>query len=738
MSAARWIAIVAGALLVLAAWVSLGTNRERIPPPCAPSPAERAGGKTDAAAHEVEEVSLAPALRQSALLREPELELRGVVVTSTGEAVAGAKLTVLVPMLRQVPGLTEPNEGVERTLEQGRSEGDGSFRFRLEPDRAYDLVAEAKGFAHTRIPNLYAGEEIRVVLSRSATIFGRITDAVDGSPLAEVEVETAPGPAQVPGAARSRATTDRHGTYRLEALAPGILDLKVDARDHVRVWDRLVAVEEGEERRVDFSLARGATIRGRVTDGETKAPISGASVVLRGESARRAAVTDAKGRYVLRGVPVTIQDRLFVSLRFRAPGYGEFEYGIPSVPEGEIEQDVFLLPGRRARGRVVGRDGRPVPDAWVVANGSRMEHGTWQGDRRRARTDAAGRFELLDLRIDLRHTLLAHAVGHATAVLDFPAEEWERREIDLGEILLERSGTIAGRLRDAENRALEDFWVFLDGEPRRRNSLGPSPSENEGYWASGGLGFGDLIARTDSRGRYAFTDLPAGKYRLTGRGTGCARLAHLAIDLEEGGRCVGADLVLDRGLSIEGVVFDKGGTPLTGASVQASREDDRGPAASVVSSSRGTFTLTGLDPGNHVVTVSGHFRQIHGPDGKPRHFAEARVAEVAAGSTDLRLVLPEAVPISGAVVGPEGIPVPFAWVSFRAEGQEALAYGPSADRAGRFLLWAEEGTRGTLVVRPPSWPVLNTEGQPDASYVATLENVSAGTKDLLVRLPKLP
>ena len=130
------------------------------------------------------------------------------------------------------------------------------------------------------------------------------------------------------------------------------MDIEVDARYHPRVSNRQVALEEGQERRVDFSLNRGSTVRGRVTDGDTKAPIEGATVVLGGESERRGAVTDREGRYVLRGVPATIEGIIFAGLRFRAPGYGEFEYALSGVPEGDIEQDVFLLRGRRARGRV--------------------------------------------------------------------------------------------------------------------------------------------------------------------------------------------------------------------------------------------------------------------------------------------------------------------------------------------------------------------------------------------------
>ena len=133
---------------------------------------------------------------------------------------------------------------------------------------------------------------------------------------------------------------------------------------------------------------------------------------------------------------------------------------------------------------------------------------------------------------------------------------------------------------------------------------------------------------------------------------------------------------------------------------------------------------------------------ILGSNRRPRHLSRTSTAGVAAGSTDLHLVLPESEAIAGAVVGPNGRPVPFASVSFRGEGAfpppQRTDRAQRADREGRFLLWVEEGVRGTLDVRPPSWPVRDRFGRVDWSYIVTLKDVPAGAKDLLVRMPKVP
>ncbi|HKB16090.1 MAG TPA: carboxypeptidase-like regulatory domain-containing protein, partial [Planctomycetota bacterium] len=257
MSARSWIAIVAGALLVLAAWFSLGIEGEPPASPVAPSPDHSVAALRSVLGREVEESESAAAPRQVALLREPELELRGQVLTTDGAPIGGAKLAVVLPVLREVPEISEDRQGVERTLATGRSEADGSFILRVDPDVAHDLLAEAQGFARIRMANLYAGEEVHVVLPRSAAIFGRVTDAVDGMPLAGVEIDAGSEAARASYAAGYRSTTDRYGTYRIEALPSGAFSPNADGRDHVKTSNRRVTLEEGQELRVDFSLPRG-------------------------------------------------------------------------------------------------------------------------------------------------------------------------------------------------------------------------------------------------------------------------------------------------------------------------------------------------------------------------------------------------------------------------------------------------------------------------------------------------
>ncbi|TAH36764.1 MAG: sigma-70 family RNA polymerase sigma factor [Planctomycetota bacterium] len=674
---------------------------------------------------------------------DPERDLRGVVVTTAGDAIAGARLTVVLPLDRQVPGMLDSDQHEERAVAEAVSAPDGSFRFRLEPGKVYDLSAEARGFAFTRLPGLYAGEELTVAMAQAASVYGRITDARSGAPIAGATVEAWKAPIWVPGDHRAAAVSDAGGFFHLQALRPDLFTLKVDAAGYAKDWgSQSILLAEGEQRRMDLTLDPGTSIRGRVADGRTGAAIAGALVRLRTGGAHNVAGTDDEGRYVLRGVPAGYDDNMVVEAR----GYGQFSFRVYKVPETGLDQDVLLQPGRRAHGRVVNRDGVAVAGAYVTAGAYALRDGDSHADARRARTGADGRFELADLRGDLRHTLMVHAGGLATTVHDFPADEWATLDLDLGEIVLERPAAISGRLVNPQGRPLPDLWVLLSGEPRRRDELGPALEGNQGYVTQEGLGFGRILARTDARGRFAFGALPSGSYILDAGSKGFARRAELELQLEEGEQRTGVELALDVGLVIDGVVVDRQGRPLPSATVEVyPSEQPLHRQAYNLAGADGRFRLSGLEPGSYTLCATRGFGHSYDADGGRRLFGAARLAGIAAGAHDVMLVLPDAAAISGTVLGPDGQPLVGASVLLLLEEQPgSMRMMCSTDRDGRFAVAAAEGSRVSLVFHPPYGPiggylpVLDASGQWDPSYDVTLENVAAGTEGLVVRLTRLP
>jgi protocatechuate 3,4-dioxygenase beta subunit len=198
----------------------------------------------------------------------------------------------------------------------------------------------------------------------------------------------------------------------------------------------------------------------------------------------------------------------------------------------------------------------------------------------------------------------------------------------------------------------------------------------------------------DGEGRYAFTDLPAGRFTLTATKTGYVTLqygqrrpfeAGTPITLTEGQREDNMNFSLPRGSVIVVRVTDDFGEPLAGAQVQVQRyqyAQDGQRRLSVVPGStfglaftddRGEFRAHSLMPGEYVVSAS--FRSLgvqpvgNSSDSSegfsPTYYpgtvspAEAQAVSVAVGQEALvqfGLIAARLVRVSGTVVDSEGRP----------------------------------------------------------------------------------
>ncbi len=652
---------------------------------------------------------------------DPEDELRGIVVDTADVPIPGATLTAWLQVDRQIAGLSEVYKSIESLAAQTVSDAAGRFSLRLEPRIVYDLVAIQSGFARIRLHSLYAGEDLRIVLGRAASISGLVTDAGDGMPLAGVEVMATQGTTQSRGDERLYALSGADGEFRFENLPPNYFDLRFDLAGYARRYGTELTIVEGEQARADVTLDRGATLRGRVTDGDTHLPIPGAEVGLR--LASHPARTDADGRYLLTGVPVGYSDSVFI----RAVGYGKYDFPLRDVPAEGLEQDFGLLRGRTALGRVVDQNGVPVSGARIVAASQKNAFDSWQTDRRLTQTDEAGLFTLTSLRVDLRHTLLIAAEGHAVGIFDFPASEWGAREIRLGDLVVEPACALAGVVVDTNGNPQPNLFVSLSGEPWSRDALGPSLAGGEGYMDRGGLGFDNLSARTDARGRFAFASLPTGQYYLSAGRKGYARRAESEIELLYKGESVtDLKLVLDVGLTIAGMVVNRDGQPVPEASVSVHHSGEASRITYNLTQPDGSFLLVGLDAGSYLLLADGGF--------SIRHYGELLVNDVMAGDSGLRLVLPDALEISGVVFGPDDQPLQGATVQVWTS--EPTHNACNSGRDGRFTLWVSDDRNVTIAAFPPF--VVYAGTPVDGSLTVTVENVTPGTMNLVIRLPRLP
>jgi len=130
-------------------------------------------------------------------------------------------------------------------------------------------------------------------------------------------------------------------------------------------------------------LRRGFTLRGRVVDNREK-PVAGARIIVgdNRSSEPKPGTTDARGEFVMENCPpgpslVTV----------RAEGFAPELRAVH--PEDTPSLQFRLGPGHTLRGKVVDRQGRPIPGAMVAAD-------TWREHRSldfRVDTDRDGQFE---------------------------------------------------------------------------------------------------------------------------------------------------------------------------------------------------------------------------------------------------------------------------------------------------------------------------------------------------------
>jgi hypothetical protein len=126
---------------------------------------------------------------------------------------------------------------------------------------------------------------------------------------------------------------------------------------------------------------------------------------------------------------------------------------------------------------------------------------------------------------------------------------------------------------------------------------------------------------TDDAGRFELTGLVAARYTLTATKTGFVSLQYgqrrpnqpgQPLDVADGEVLESIDLGLPRGAAVEGLVLDRAGDPVTGASVQLLRHrwvsGRRQLMAGVASMDRtddtGQFRLHGIAPGTYVLSAS--------------------------------------------------------------------------------------------------------------------------------------
>lgn len=645
-----------------------------------------------------------------------DLDIFGVVKNTAGKPIPGARIATFFYPFKDIGMLDLEGSQIEEKGPETRSASDGMFLLRLHRGDMADLRISATGYARKMLQDRLAGESVTVILDKASVLEVIATDE-GRRPVAGAEVKFYKADDTHEDHTMTddrRGKTDADGRCVFNEVEGGIGSITLSRPGFGDAGAR-VEIQHGETCRVDITMPAGRTLGGRVVDAETGEPIEGARVgaacVL-----LRPVPTDAEGRFRYPGWPAEGISELTVV----AEGYGRQAKVVP--PEGEIE--FALLPGDRATGRVLGRDGSPVEGARVGAVASRHEGRQQEIDTRSATTGADGTFTLTSLRRDLPHTLVIQARGYGRCLLDFDGSLAEEGEIALGDLVLPEARSIEGKVLDGEGRPLGSVLVEARGSNDDRGSL------IEGWKEPVQDVYGSRrVRRTDDLGRFRFPGLAPGEYALTLK-VESMRKVQTTVTLPPDRDVL--DVVLDAQLSwLIVIVRDPDGKPAVGAFVSASDVVGRSGNQQIYAytDDEGRAVLRGLP--RSAVKVYAHGAQAESfldPD-------EER--EVVPEGQEVTFVLERPAWIRGVVLGPGGEPLPGITVAAGVRIENSVrSMSRTSDENGAFEIPVKSGLkvdlRLTETLRIQDGKILEEE----SPFVGECPGVVAPASGITIRAKK--
>lgn len=693
-----WIAI---SLLVGVGWMALGkqgspsggSTPEGQYEPESPAPTARRDGPPSISREAGEEPNAGP--RGANATEVNRGALRGRVVSdSLGTPLPGVRVTIARREHSEfrIPDAQERES--RRPLATVLTDGDGRFEVPVRRAVPLDVEASKSKYATARRDHVFAGEDVELRLWTAAVLEGVLTRASDGSPV-EGALVLGRDERRIE---QCRARTSVGGYFLFEDVQPGLLTVEITPQDAVAPPSKRVELRAGVRTRLDLELESGVRIQGVVRDAQGR-PVVGAEVGL-GASFQRSQLTDVYGHYEMLGIGGA-RRRDLGDVRVRAEGHGQERRGLQGMDlTQDVRIDFVLGPARRATGRVIDTEGVPIEGAYVAGVGSKTVDGVARSDWESTRTDSAGRFGLASLHRLIDHQLFVKKTGFGTRVYDFPDDEGQRVQIDYGDLVLHRGGSLEGVLRTAAGSPLVDHLVKLRGANADFGRFRPDAEALKGTWVTA-----VRHSRTDSGGRFHFADLPGGELKLTASVLGRpGSKVEEVVRLAEGEAVEGLALTLDPGDPITGVVRTPDGLPAVGVFVQVAGEAGA-PRIRARSGAGGRFELLGVTEGMGPVelfTIVASYNWYH-PNSR---LGVGRRVTARAGDSDVVLELRVLTSMTGTVERADGAIVAgvevLAYLSGSPRQSASVLTRATTDAAGAFRLELPAGCRVDLVASQPS------------------------------------
>ena len=674
-----------------------------------------------------ERIEVAPTAKESqTLAAERDAVLRGRVVSDAlGSPLPGATVTITRRKHSEfyIPDTEERN--ARQPVMTIVTDDEGYFEAAVPMAVPLDVEASASEHATARRDHLFAGDDVELRLMAAAILEGVLTLASDGSAV-EGALVLGKDSRRVE---QCRAHTDIDGHFLFKDLQPGLFIVQITPREAAPPPSKTIELRAGERVWLGLGLEAGVRVHGVVSDPQG-GPIAGAEVGL-GASFKRSVFTDVHGMYEMFGLGGT-KRRDLGDPRVRADGYGNER---KTLGGSELVQDTkldFVLhPARYATGRVIDTDGAPLEGVYVAGVGSKKVEGVFRSDWDPTVTDADGRFELASLHLWIDHQLFLRKEGYGSLVYDFPADEGERERIDYGDLVMHPGGRIEGILRAQTGTPLPDHLIKLRGTNEDLGRFRPETEPLKGTWVTAVRN-----SRTDTQGRFHFTDLPEGEFKVTAAVPGRPGVNdEETVELPARGQVEGIELTLDLGEPITGVVLTPDGLPAIAVFVRVAGGKDQ-PRISTSSGAGGRFELLGVTEDMGVVELFTIMASYNYGNPEAR-LGASRTVSARAGDTDVLLELRKLVSMSGRVEYAQGQPMEgvqvLAYLNGSAHVRSAVLTRDTSDEQGAFSLELPDDSLVDLVADPPKVDKDAEASEEAPPKPAELKSLASDAQGVLLR-----
>jgi carboxypeptidase family protein len=624
--------------------------------------------------------------------------------------------------------------GFGSAIAESTSGTDGKYSLAVVEGNVNQVTAEKEGLAAVEdtgrgAPPLTVREgetATRDLLLQTGGTVNGVVKGPDG-PIAGAKVWVLTG-GMMRGPQQKVGVSDAEGRYEVTGIAPGKALVRATAagwfvKDFPENWWPLVQQQGPSPFKVDVTVDAPATkdvemTRGVVIEGTVlgpDGPLAGVRVA-QPQEFEGGVVTNESGAFRVEGAKPGASVTLFA---FK-DGYAPSSANKP-VEVGDAGASGVTLKMTRS-GRVVGTvtssDGSAVEDAQVRVQQyfegidfrgmERMGYGggggASGGSAAPLRADGSYEAPIGGLGSG-RFTVTVSALDRAPVTSD-PVALVDGQETYTVNLVLEGGKELQGRVQAKQGGApVSGALVSL-----QKRAGGQTMSSRMGMSFGGGDQNQAVWAVTDADGRFSVPHLAVANYEVGARADGWVA-GRATVDLSS---ATTVTVELDAELAIEGVVVMADGTPVEGAQVTAQSEQPQaapervrgfggggmamgGPSGWTQTGKGGKFRIVGLSAGNYRLNVSADWQGAVNIRGK-------RSDPIAAGRTDVKLVVEVGGSISGRVVDSSRQPVANLWVFANPDARE-----------GRM----PEGAQGR-----------NTRSKEDGTFVLT--GLSDGTYTLQV------